>query len=181
MEDIILEIPSYCDDCETWHKHFVWAYDDGSYSICDSDGDHESIEQEDVPSVEEHDRQWEEYRQWVLEYGKDPLGQFYVRHVAKTKERWQFRFIKTLVGPRLSDARRAKHAYTQSDLPEHIKSFLNLDSSGKLGDFASWEELIKVLPDIKADRWFTAHIEYDKPRKETVIARELRKAALRQP
>lgn len=179
MEDIIMHIPSYCDDCETWHQEFIWAYDDGTYSICDSDGDHEPLDAEEVPSQEEHNRLWQQYSHWVVEHGEDPLGNFMVRHVAKVKERWQFKLIKTLVGPRLIEARRSGHAYAQADLPEHVRSFLNLDSSGKLCDFSTWDELIEVLPDIKPSRWFISHIEYDKPRPETVISSELRKAALR--
>jgi hypothetical protein len=176
MDDILMQIPSYCDDCETWHQESIWAYEDGSYSICDSDGNHEPLDAEDVPSQQEHDRLWHEYSQWVLEHGEDPVGNFIVRHSTKVKERWQFKLTKTLVGPRLVRALRAGRAYAQAELPEHVKSFLNLDPSGKLGDFATWDELIKVLPDVKAGKWFTAHIEYDKPRSKAVIARDVRKA-----
>ena len=177
MEDILFSIPSYCDDCETWHQEHIWMYDDGTYTSCDSDGDHEPLEAEDVPSQEEHDRLWCEYSQWVAEHGEDPLGNFYVHHSIKVKERWQFKVTKTLVGPRLTGAARARRAYLPTDLPEHVKSFLNLDSSGKLGDFNTWEELHDVLPDIKPGKWFVAHLEYDKPRSPALIARELRKAA----
>jgi hypothetical protein len=179
MDNILFSIPSWCDDCETWHQEHIWAYDDGSYSSSDSDGNHDPLDAEDVPSQEEHDRLWHEYSQWVLDRGEDPLGNFNVRHVTEVNERWQFKLTKTLVGPRLIDARRAGRTYAQADLPEHVKSFLNLDSSGKLGDFATWDELIAVLPDIKAGKWFTAHIEYDKPRSSAVIARDLRKVARR--
>ena len=179
MEDIIMQIPSYCDDCETWHRELIWAYDDGSYSTCEECGDHEPLEEEDLPSQEEHDRLWREYSHWVLEYGEDPIGEFHVRYSIKVKERWQFRLTKTLVGPRLTDARHAGHAYAQAQLPEYVKSFLNLDASGKLGDFATWDELIEVLPEIKAGKWFTAQIEYDKPRSKVVVARDLRKVARR--
>jgi hypothetical protein len=177
MEDILMTIPSYCDDCETWHQEHIWAYDDGTYTSCDSDGDHEPIEAEDVPSCEEHDRLWREYAQWVVEQGEDPLGNFYVRYSTKVKERWQFKLTKTLVGPRLIGVRRAGRAYTPDELPEHARSFLNLDASGKLGDFATWAELTEVLPEVKPGKWFVAHIEYDKPRPEAVTARELRKIA----
>ena len=181
MEDIIMQVPSYCDDCETWHQEFVWVYDDGTYTICDTDGNHEPLDASEVPTGEENDKAWHDYRAWVLETGQDPLGEFMVKHSIKTKERWQFRITKTLVGPRLIDARRGKQRYPLyvDRLPEHVKSFLNLDASGKLGDFATWDELIAVLPDIKAGRWFVAHIEHDAPRQETVIARDLRKAARR--
>jgi hypothetical protein len=177
MEDIIMQIPNWCDDCETWHQEFIWAYDDGSYSVCDSDGDHEPLEEADLPSQEEHDRLWREYRQWVLDRGEDPLGEFYVRHSTKVKERWQFKFTKTLLGPRLTDARRAGRTYPQAELPEHVRSFLALDAGGKLGDFATWEELTEVLPAVKAGKWMTAQVEYDRPRSEAIIARELRKIA----
>jgi hypothetical protein len=63
MEDILMTIPSWCDDCETWHQEHIWAYDDGSYSSSDSDGNHDPLDAEDVPSQEEHDSLWREYSQ----------------------------------------------------------------------------------------------------------------------
>jgi hypothetical protein len=180
MSDIIMTIPSYDDDRETWSQNHVWAHDDGTYTLCDECGDHESLETEDVPSFEEHDRKWREYTQWALETGTDPLGNFFVRHSIKTRERWQFRLAKTLVGPRLIDARHAGRRYTLThldELPGQVRTFLNLDSSGKLGDFATWDELIELLPDIKAGRWFVAHIEEDMPRQKDAIARDIRRIA----
>lgn len=175
MEDILMTIPSYCDDCGTWHQEHIWAYDDGSYTSCDSDGNHDPLDAEDVPSQEEHDRLWKEYSQWVLEHGDDPLGNFYVKYSSKVKERWQFKLVKTLVGPRLILSRRGTRSYFADDLPKHVRSFLNLDASGKLGDFANWDELLAVLPDIKPSKWFVAHIEYDKPRSQISSTKELRK------
>jgi hypothetical protein len=177
MEDILMEIPSYCDDCETWHRELIWAYDDGSYSICDTDGNHEPLDAEDIPSQEEHDRLWREYSQWVLDLGEDPLGQFYVRHVRKVNERWQFKIFKSLTGPRLDSARRAGRTYLPQELPEHVRSFLNLSPQNNLGDFAFWEELLAVEPTIKVGKWFTAHLEQDQPRSAALIAREVRTAA----
>jgi len=86
--DIVMELPSWCDDCETWHQEFIWAHADGTYSSCDSDGDHEPIDEADIPSWEEHERLWREYTEWVLERGEDPLGNFFVRYSIKVKERW---------------------------------------------------------------------------------------------
>jgi hypothetical protein len=177
MEDILMQLPSYCDDCETWHLNFIWAYDDGSYSICDQDGDHEPLEASDLPSLDEHDRLWREYTQWVADTGKDPLGNFLVRHFIKVKERWRFKVLKRLTNPALIGAQRAGRSYTQAELPEHVRSFLNLDAHGLLGDFDSWKDLIAVLPDIKSGKWFTAQIEQNQPRKESVLTRELRSAA----
>jgi hypothetical protein len=177
MQDILFELPSYCDDCETWHKEFIWAHEDGSYSSCDECGDHEPLEADELPSDEEYARLWREYREWVLDRGEDPLGEFNVRHSIKVNERWEFKLFKSLTGPRLSAARHAKRIYQPQELPEHVRSFLNLSPDNKLGDFANWQELIDVLPDVRPYQWFAAHLEEDHSRKPETIARELRQAA----
>ena len=137
MEDIIMQVPSYCDDCETWHQEFVWVYDDGTYTICDTDGNHEPLDASEVPEKR------------TTRHGADPCaglrdrpgssGRVHGQHsVIKTKERWQFRITKTaFVGPELIDARRGKQRYPLyvDRLPEHVKGFLNWMPA------ASWRRL----------------------------------------
>lgn len=177
MEDIIMTLPSYSDDCDSWTQNFIWGYDDGTYTICDECGDHEPLEASDVPSDEEFSRLWREYSQWVLDTGRDPLGEFNVRHTRKVKERWFLRIGKTLVGPRLLAARRGKTIYQPGEIPEHLRSFLNLTADFRLGDFKFWEDLIKLEPTIKPWKWWACQLEQDQPRPDAAIARELRKAA----
>lgn len=80
MEDIICSCPYYCDDCEKWHVLHYWAYDDGTYSQCDSDGNHDPCEEDEVPTYKECDDAWYQYAKHVLETGDDNLGEYTIHN-----------------------------------------------------------------------------------------------------
>lgn len=180
-EDILFSMPNWCDSCETWHREHYWIYDDGKYSVCDDDGNHDDIAEEDLPSFAEQDNAWRDYSGWVISHGEDPLSEFYVKHSHKVRQRWQFRFSNSILGPILTEARRAGKRYWWNEVPEHVRQYLNLApvtfNRGKLGDFATWDELIAAQPEIKQGVLWTVHIEHDEPRAPAVMARELRTAA----
>lgn len=176
--DVLMTIPWYDDDDETWHQNHVWGYYKNgrtTYSISDECGDHEPLDE--PPSAEEHEQAWREYTQWAIETGQDPLDNFYVRQTSKVKERWQFWLFKSLTGPRLDRARRAGKEYKPQDLPGYVKSYLNLTSSNNLGDFKTWDELVEALPGIKPSKWTMCHLEQERERSEVAIARDVRRGA----
>jgi hypothetical protein len=82
--DIILSMPWQCgdSDCDapgTWHKGTYWIDDtaDTGYTHDEfTDGDHEEVEESDLPSAEDEIRAWAEYRLWALDNQADPLGEF---------------------------------------------------------------------------------------------------------
>lgn len=181
--DIYFSLPEYCEDHDepTWHIQHIWSYSDGTFSECDADGNHEPLDPEDVPSIEEHDRLWRDYAQWVVENGKDPLGNYYVKHTRKIRQRWQFRFGNSILGPLLTEARLAGKRYWWNEVPEHVRQYLNLApvtfNRGKLGDFATWEALVEAQPEIKPGRWWSVQIDHDQPRSPAIVERELRRMA----
>ena len=179
--DITMTLPYYCDDCETWHKQFVWCHDDpeNPYTISDEDGDHESVDGADLPSFEEHDKAWLEYARWVLKHGEDPLANYTVKVSHAVRERWQIQVNDSVAGPILLAARRDKHTYrTAASLPPRMREFLNLKRM-RLADFKTWAELEAAQPGIKQGKWWTIYLDAFQMRAAQSIARELRKAARR--
>ena len=177
--DITMTLPYYCDDCETWHKQFVWCHDDplNPYTICDEDGDHEACDEADLPTIEEHDKAWLEYARWVVEHGQDPLDNYYVKPSRAVRERWQIRVNDSVAGPILLAARRDKRTYrTAAELPVRMREYLNLKRM-RLADFATWAELESAQPGIKPGKWWTILLDTHAMRSEFSLARELRKAA----
>jgi len=172
---IITTIPWHCgheDSCTVgWHQSNYWCYADGSYSVDSyADGDHEDCDAEDVPEGEEIDAAWLDYSRWVVERGEDPLGNFFVRRMKQTRERYRAEWRSTVSGPRLVSVKRAGRERL-SDLPDHVRSYLYI---GEL----TWSELI-ALPTVRATGATTARAEFvlagKAPRSARVIQRELRK------
>ena len=84
MEDIICSLIS-CDqehpldpENAVWRLSYFWAYPDGTFSVCDEDGDHDDVEEDEIPSWDEIKEGEDAYYQWVSQYGKDPLNQLHV-------------------------------------------------------------------------------------------------------
>lgn len=183
MEDIICTQAWTCGDkdCRAqWHQRNFWAYSDGTFSVDEySDGDHEDCDESDLPSHEEIDASWREYAKHVLATGEDPLGNYYVQRESRRDESWFFSFNKSIVGPVLLRARRGRREVPASELPQHVREYLNLDKRGlRLLDFKTWDELAEALPNAVPGQWVKQSIEHRASRKPETIARELRAAAL---
>ena len=177
MSDIIATIPWHCgngDGCTVgWHQSNYWCYADGSYSVDSyADGDHEDCDAEDVPASEEIDAAWLDYSRWVVEHGKDPLSNFFVRRTKQTRERYRAEWRNSIAGPRLVSVKRAGRERL-SDLPDHVRSYLDI---GEL----TWSELI-ALPAVRAIGATSARADFvlegKAPRLPSAIQRELRKLA----
>ena len=182
MDDIISIVAVDMGKGE-WARANYWIYTSGkraTYSVDDfSDGDHETCSKRDLPTPEEEHQSWLDYSQFVLETGTDPLLEFVVKHETVRKERWQFKFSPSLVGPVLFAARHAGRAYLVRELPAHVLAFLNLKTKGapRLQDFKTSQEFTDA--GLKFGRWHTDHVESKTARDPEAIARDLRRLARR--
>lgn len=79
-DEIILSYPAWCgeSDCPVGvHLMHLWANDDGPHTVCDTDGDHDAISQEEADElIAAADTLWARYARHVLDTGKDPLGNY---------------------------------------------------------------------------------------------------------
>ena len=181
MEDIICTIPWHCGDknCSVqWHLRHFWTYDDGTYSECDSDGNHDDIDAEDIPSADDQRRAWREYSAHVAETGEDPLGEFTIKRHIVRRETWRFKIVPSILGAVVTQAQRARKFYWPRELPDHVRQYLNLrPGNHALQDFPTWQSFIETFPDHKPGKWFYATLEHKVPRKPEIVARELRAGA----
>lgn len=116
-QDIIFELAWQCGDeppeCGSpggWHKANYWVDEtaDTGFTVDNySDGDHDSIEESDLPTPEDVARSWVEYNQWVAENGQDPLHQFYVpKEVTTQKRTYTVTLAPSILGPVILRLRR---------------------------------------------------------------------------
>lgn len=174
MDDIIAQMPTFDHG---WYLSSFWRYEDGTYGIDSfTDGDHDGIEEADLPTLEAIEAAWREYYNDVALTGVDPLGQFLVKHTRP--ERWQFRLNDSIIGPVLVDARRAGRPYASHQLPPHVREWLTLEgTSRKITGFSTWAELEAAQPDVRRNRWLT--VTLDGPRPGAAIRRDLVQLARR--
>lgn len=185
MEDIICTVPWACgeNDCPVgWHLHHYWIYDDGTYSVCDSDGNHDPCDEEDVPTSEQVCEAWLDYSRHVAATGEDPLCEFGVPRATKRKERYTAAFRKSILGASLAAVRRGNKTLPLHDLPERVTQYLDVEGAGgRLCYREGWDALL-AIPEVKLYRG-TARVaftlEHDVPRPEATVAAELRRAARR--
>lgn len=186
-------IPNYCggsDGCTTyWHS--VWyvlgiRIEDGhlyeTVQSCDSDGNWEFEEECDVddPYYEEwiksydwsvHKQAMQEYYQWVLENGEDPLGQFYITRDKKCDRQVTIHFVNNQFVVK-----------NPSRLRQEIKEYLDLDGDRLTGiDWSSIEEFVENANVKKIVRTtqssITVLVEITVPLSESKINAQLRKKA----
>lgn len=181
MADILMSLPEACGerDCAVgWHIRHIWVYADGTYSQCDADGNHDDIDADDVPSVEEHAAAWLEYSRHVAATGEDPLCEFYVARTRKRREAWRVQIVNSIVGPIAARFTRGRRDVPRDSLPEHIVGYLNLDSARRrLRDFAAWPDLEAAGVALSRNGWHAFHLDVDTPRRADLVARELKRAA----
>lgn len=152
MTEPIFHIPWHCEDsdCPThWHLATYW-FGDCKYTVdLYTDGDHEEIDQEDLPSPEAHDEAWAEYVEYCRTTGEDPVGEFCwaVPKSTKSIERWEACFRITLMGSAFEAARKVgdPHWLTKEDLPEGMDMDLTLIERGGRHILAPEDEA-KELP-----------------------------------
>jgi hypothetical protein len=141
---------------------------------CDRDGNHDIVDDAELYSPQDqellksfsygaHQENIAGYYDWVATHGQDPLGWFYISH-EKVQDRWLFGFVNDNGVPRFWKARHLdgdrETTENWNGLPEHVRSFLNLDQNGHTLDVPTWQEL-EALPDteMKTARDGTAYAQ----------------------
>jgi hypothetical protein len=199
-EDIISTVPWHCgnsDGCEQgWHLANYWVYDDGTYS-CDNyaDGDHEPCENDDVPTYEEEEQAWREYRQHVAETGDDCLHQFLVETTIVAPRRlWQAEIHSWIgastKGPRIFRLRRRGRGkwLTIQQIPTDVLEYLNATVQEPwLRDFpgTDWREQVQAALGVEHTQerggalliWF--RVDEKRPRSAARVTAELKRRARR--
>ncbi len=185
MEDIVSTIPYQCDDPDCpheWHLAHYWVYGDGTYSVCDSDGNHEACEEPEVPDAAREHKAWSQYARHVLAAGADPLGNYLVPHTVKRTERWSLQFSRSVLGILLVGARRGRGGQWigPAGIPDHVAQFAGVKPqhiAKRTGPLVTdFEEMPEEVN--RAHRW-NGTIDNETPRAPHLIARDLRRAARR--
>jgi len=129
MDDIIAQMPWKCDDNDChhhWHLRSFWAYDDGTFSQDDfTDGDHENIDGDDVPTCDQINLSWRKYAEWVLENGVDPLKNYHIDTHKAVKAEYTVKLSKTTAGLRVVSWRRGHGKYQSGDPPKTMLDYIN--------------------------------------------------------
>jgi hypothetical protein len=189
MEDIICTVPEACgeSDCPVgWHLAHYWQYDDGTFSVCDSDGNHDDCDESDVPTADEQSAAWLDYSRHVAATGCDPLGEFAsVPRMTKRKERYTASFRKSIIGAALVAVRRAGKVVPLRDLPQRVIEYLDAErlngAAGNLRFRDGWDKLIG-LDCVKLYRGtarVTFTLDAEEPRPAAAVDSDLRRAARR--
>ena len=195
MTDITMQIPWHCglkDGCtQGWHQATYWDTEDGYTVDAYSDGDHEDVDPEDLPSGEEEVAAWKDYAAYVAETGTDPLCQYRVDRTVKRTESWQFTAQEWIGssthGPALIGARQNSRGpfLPGSELPEHVQEFLCLKKVGGRYVLEGFTGIPQLKTDAVEVTWQgcgqgakgVCLIENTVPRPDAVVARELKAAA----
>ena len=70
---------------------------EAEYTTCDDCGDHDPIDEEEcIKAGKEHDAKWDEYADYVIETGLDPLDEYYVKHHYTRKVRYTVELSNSL-------------------------------------------------------------------------------------
>lgn len=151
-EDIICTVPEPCGDNECryrYHLAYYWMYDDGTYTVCDCDGDHTPCEETDVPTAEEELRRWRDYFVYVARTGLDPVHEFVRPDTGKNPRVWQAR-VRGRDGALLVTGfrRRSRGPWiAPRDVPAGVREYFGLDDGDHLPDFRSLDQLAREATD----------------------------------
>ena len=111
--DIIATVAWACGErgCPgVWHQSNYWIDDtsETGYTLDNySDGDHDEIDPEDLPTPEEVVQSWKDYAVWVAETGRDPLGNYMVpRDVTHQTRHYTVTLSPSITGPVVIRLRR---------------------------------------------------------------------------
>ena len=157
MDDFIIEsIPWDCggsEGCKTrWHLASYWQYSDGTHGVDPySDGDHDPVDAEEIPTPEATRAAEHEYTEYVAQTGQDPLGYYTPQQTEKVTRRvWQVEFRRWIGTKRhgllIAGARRRGRGpmLPVEELPEDVKLFLLAEKCGRFWvcpDLHSLDEL----------------------------------------
>jgi hypothetical protein len=174
VSTIIDQVPVAGD--HGWYLSTYWSHEDGFTVDRFTDGDHDEIAEEELPTMDEFERGWRDYYGHVASTGEDPLGQCLAR--ATRRERWSFRFSNSILGPVLVAARRGRTPIDYRDLPAHVREYLTLEgASRQITSLPTWAAFREAVPGVRPHQWL--HVTLDGPRPEAARRRETRAIARR--
>lgn len=131
MTDIILTMPWRCDDrdcCMEWHKTDYWVQEDGEYTVDSyADGDHETVDESEIPSHDEYVAAWDDYRKHVAETGEDPLEEYRIITHFKRTARYTLQFRNSIGGAFFCRWKRGRGEWSASTPPKDVVSYMLLD------------------------------------------------------
>jgi hypothetical protein len=190
MSDIFMTLPWNCGErnCPVgWHLSNYWISDDGYTVDQYGDGDHESVDADDLPSSKEHEDAWRSYWQHVADTGEDPLGELglRVKEYTVSTPLWRIQLQKGITEVVLVAASRNGRRCTPSSLPPEVMDYMEASRSpgGAITTSLSWGEL-SACPEITLSRRFPSiiavarfQLPIKKPRPKGTIQRERRTRA----
>ena len=145
IEDIICTIPWNCGekDCPAgWHLANYWHCPDGTFFVDHySDGDHDTIEEDELPSEEKVGKAWREYYQDCLATATDPLDELPVKGHSVQRQRWQVDFRNSIAGAVLTGYRRNGRGpwiSPRETPPQALVDYLCLAGNNCLSFRAEW-------------------------------------------
>lgn len=201
MEDMIMQVPWHCGErsCPVgWHLGSYWitgsAETGYSYDPY-TDGDHEDVDEEDLPSFEDQDKMWRSYWKDVVETGRDPLGQLPIKDFRVVTRRWQVEVRNQFGRLILIHARlRGRGRWKKPDkLPHELMDYLLVEKPESSYLLMGHKALNALIDDINKDERcrlqrstsklplvkFMVEIDERIPRSKTVVSREVKAAAKR--
>lgn len=197
MQDILTSVPWHCgnsDGCNVgWHRATYWIDDEAETGYtCDnySDGGHDPVDKDDLPTPEDETAAWDKYRQHVADTGDDPLGEYLVETATKTTQTWEVAFRNSIGGTMCCWGRRNRRGkYLRPDeFPPAVRDYLLLEPRpGGAHNYFYPEGLEKLKVDVaeegckvirdRAHFRFVVKVEIETPRSESAIRRDLIHAA----
>ena len=134
METILFSVPYLSSTGEdTWLQSTYWWVVDKkgvvSYTLdYYSDGDHEDIEESDLPSSEDVEKAWKLYADICHADGTDPLNEYNVSKTKTSKHTWQAQFRVSLLGIICIGLRRRGRGkwLSPNDVPSEVIDYLDL-------------------------------------------------------
>lgn len=197
-EDIITSIPWHCgnsDGCNVgWHRATYWIDDDGETGYtCDNytDGDHDPVDESDLPTFEDVTAAWEKYRQHVAATGEDPLEEYSVATQTTATQTWEVAFRNSIGGVLCCWGRRSRRGphVRADDLPEQVRDYLCLERrEGAARNYYYPDSLEQLKRDVVEEGCrvirdrsyfrFVVKVEVVRPRPESAVKRDLIQAAL---
>ena len=153
--DIIATVAWQCgeSDCGSpggWHTSNYWCDTDSDtgYTVDTySDGDHETVDESDVPTYDEVKKSWREYSEWVAEHGDDPLGEFFIDQPPERK--FVATFGDSILGIMLLRVRTGSGRHVSMlKLPAQVIEYLTVKGTGGNGGQPyiqqDWKNLAEV-------------------------------------
>jgi hypothetical protein len=192
-EDIYESRACFHDGTYPYIEH-LWIYvngDEVSWSICDSDGNHDDASKEDADEFCETSHQsWIEYAKWVAEHGEDPIHNYMISHDKKIKKTVVARFTKWIGasthGMALESVKIGRNVVEIKDVPKPIMDYLEVEKMGGRW-IAPWgvsyeaakeyAENVESVKQSKGDVLIKASIDWKEPRPDAAVKAELITAA----